>query len=282
VPSVTRTRGPLGQTPRVSDTSPVTTLTVGVTTARFPDCKRGVAVNLAASVARDAGRPARVCVIDADPSALDVTTRFAAGGPYVEDFAAEPVPAEALLRAAHEPSLWVLPTTGVDPDLVSRGALRAVRELRNDFDVVICDLATPLGATPLGSTPLGSRTPSPALAGAFDWLLVAVTPDVEPVEATAYFLEQLDDARRRGDIAGAPRVGVITTGDEASTDLAPDVVARALRRPVLGSVRQLWGRAAPNSGFGAALGIAELDDAVAALFDRLSGLAGHNVAVQTP
>jgi hypothetical protein len=41
---------------------------------------------------------------------------------------------------------------------------------------------------------------------------------------------------------------------------------------VIGSVRQLWGRAAPNLGFGAALGIDDLDDAVGTLFDRLGGL----------
>jgi hypothetical protein len=43
----------------------------------------------------------------------------------------------------------------------------------------------------------------------------------------------------------------------------------------LGSVRQLWGRSAPNLGFGAALGIDDLDDAVGSLFARLDrGFAG--------
>jgi len=46
-----------------------------------------------------------------------------------------------------------------------------------------------------------------------------------------------------------------------------------LGEPVLASVPQLWGRAAPNVGFGAALGIDELDDAVWALFERLRATA---------
>ena len=67
------------------------------------------------------------------------------------------------------------------------------------------------------------------------------------------------------------QLGVVTTGDEGSTDVAPEVVGKALGHPVLGSIPQLWGRRAPNLGFGAALGIAELDDAVGALFERIEG-----------
>jgi NaMN:DMB phosphoribosyltransferase len=47
----------------------VTALTVGVTTAKHPECKRGVATNMAASLARDAAISARVCVVDAGPRA---------------------------------------------------------------------------------------------------------------------------------------------------------------------------------------------------------------------
>jgi hypothetical protein len=243
----------------------VTALTVGVTAARFPECKRGLAVNLAASLARDRQRGARVCVVDADPATLDVTTRLAVPGPVLQDFAGNPAPSAGSLGSVHEPPLWVLPGAGSGNGRASRCLERALQELRDDFDVVICDLPTPVLAPGCSTSPGGEA----ALDG-LDWLLVAVTPDVEPVAATTTFLAQLDDGRcDNGPFRGATRIGVVTTGDEASTDLAPEVVARALRRPVLASVPQLWGRARPNLGFGAALGIAELDDAVAALFDAL-------------
>jgi hypothetical protein len=61
----------------------------------------------------------------------------------------------------------------------------------------------------------------------------------------------------------------VITGDEGTGDLAAEVVDERLDGAVVGSVRQLWGRSAPNLGFGAALGIADLDDAVDALFRRL-------------
>jgi hypothetical protein len=133
-----------------------------------------------------------------------------------------------------------------------------------------------------GRTRFGARAPVTRAAERgrleqLDWLLLAVTPDVEPVEHAARFLEQFDEATERGDIATSVRVGVVITGDESSTDVSAQVVERALGRPVVGSVRQLWGRAEPNLGFGAALGIDELDDAVGALFARL----GHQVARNT-
>ena len=49
----------------------MTALTVGVTTAKNSACKRGVATNIAASLARHSAASARVCVVDADPLVLD-------------------------------------------------------------------------------------------------------------------------------------------------------------------------------------------------------------------
>jgi len=65
---------------------------------------------------------------------------------------------------------------------------------------------------------------------------------------------------------------VVITGDEGSVDLTAEMVAETLDGPVLGCVPQLWGRSVPNLGFGAALGIAELDDAVDTLFERLGAV----------
>ena len=70
----------------------MTALTVGVTTAKYPECKRGVATNIAASLARHSAVSARVCVVDADPFTLDVTTRLGVGGPVLEDFARPKAP----------------------------------------------------------------------------------------------------------------------------------------------------------------------------------------------
>jgi len=248
----------------------VTGLTIGITTARFVECKRGLAVNLAASWARDPAR-GRVCVVDADPLSLDVTTRLAVRGPYLEDFAEPADSPVGGLGSVHEPPLSVLPSTGASVGLTQRATEQALPHLRAHFELVVCDL---IGG-PAGAARVVGRL------AALDWLLIAVTPDVEPVEATARFLEQLDAARGRGEIACTPAVGIVTTGDESSvnrdgtTDLSPGVIEKALGCPVVGSVRQLWGRSAPNLGFGAALGIAELDDAVAALGDRLVAPSGR-------
>lgn len=241
----------------------MTALTVGVTSARNPACKRGVAVNLAASLARDPERALRVCVVDADPLNLDVTTRLAVRGPALEDFADGLAPEPSALGSVHEPALWVLPTAGTGVGLTHRATDRALRQLRDDFDVIICDLVG------------GPSGPARAVSGRLeqlDWLLLAVTPDHESVSDAAHFLDELRQLQDNGDIAEAVRVGVVITGDESSVGLSADAVGAALGCPVLGSVPQIWGRAAPNLGFGAALGIADLDDAIADLFDRLADL----------
>jgi len=245
----------------------VTALTIGITTARFEECKRGLAVNIAVSLARDPAH-GRVCVVDADPLSLDVTTRLAVRGPYLEDFADDAQTVLGLLGSVHEPALSVLPSAGAGVGATQRATERVLPMLRDRFDVVVCDL--------MGG-PSGPRRVAGGL-GQIDWLLVAVTPDVEPVAATAAFLEQLDAGRRRREVATTVRVGLVVTGDEGSAgsaDLSPETISRSLGCPVVGSVPQLWGRSVPNLGFGAALGIAELDDAVDALCRELGGPAGR-------
>jgi hypothetical protein len=248
------------------DNRGVTALTIGITAARFAECKRGLAANLAASLARDPSR-GQVCVVDADPLTLDVTTRFAVRGPYLEDFAELVVPLVGTLGSVHEPPLAVLPSSGASVGVTQRAMEQALPQLRAHFDVVVCDLMGGPGGPTRGVGRLAQ----------LDWLLIALTPDVEPVEATACFLERLAAARERGEVAPSVRVGIVATGDEGSvarhgpTDLSSDVMARSLGCPVVGSIRQLWGRCPPNLGFGAALEIAELDDAVGALCARLTG-----------
>ncbi len=235
----------------------VTTLTVGVTTARNPACKRGLAVNIAASLARHSAVSDRVCVVDADPLALDVTTRLAVAGPVVEDFARPKPPAAAKLARVEFPAMAVLPCGGGPVARVRLAAEPALRELRDAFDVVVCDV--PGGASGPGLV-LGNRLEL------LDWLVLAVTPEPGAVAATSHFLELFETARSRGDVGGV-RLAVVCTGDESSTMFTCSDVERRLETPVAGRVPQLWGRAEPNRGFGAALAIPELDDAVSDLFE---------------
>jgi cellulose biosynthesis protein BcsQ len=234
----------------------VTALTVGVTTARHPECKRGVATNIAASLARHVAISARVCVVDADPLALDVTTRLALGGPVVEDFARSTPPSVARLGRIGSPSMAVLPCGGGPVARVHLAAEPALHELRDSFDIVVCDL--PGGPSGPGQA-LGSRL------DLLDWLILAVTPEPVAVAATSHFLEHFETARDRGDV-GAVQLAVVCTGDESTAVLSNAEVEAALDIPVAVRVPQLWGRAEPNRGFGAALAIPELDDAVYDLF----------------
>ena len=79
----------------------VKALTVGMTTARDPACKRGLATNFAASLARNSSISARVCVVDADPMTLDVTTRLGVHGPVLEDFARATLPTTGQPARSH-------------------------------------------------------------------------------------------------------------------------------------------------------------------------------------
>src|SRR6476660_6513390 len=124
----------LGPRPGSAVTSFVTALTVGVTTAKYPECKRGVATNLAASLARHSAVSARVCVVDADPLALDVTTRLAKRGtfvgPFVEDFARPDPPAASRLARVESAGMAVLPCTGGPVARIHLAAASALGELR--------------------------------------------------------------------------------------------------------------------------------------------------------
>jgi cellulose biosynthesis protein BcsQ len=234
----------------------VTALTVGVTTAKNPECKRGVATNIAASLARHSAVSARVCVVDADPLALDVTTRLAVGGPVLEDFARTNPPTAARISRVESMSMGVLPCGGGPVARVHLAAEPALRELRDAFDIVVCDL------------PGGPSGPGLALGARLellDWLVLAVTPMRSAVAATSHFLELFHTARNRGDI-GSVKLAVVCTGDESSAELTNAEVETILDVAVAGRVPQLWGRSVPNRGFGAALAIPELDDAVYDLF----------------
>ena len=224
----------LGRAGVGTDNRSVTALTIGITTARDPACKRGLAVNLAASVARDAAGVSRVCLVDADPLTLDVTTRLAVRGPCLEDFAEAPGAdlgaVAGALAEVHEPPLWVLPSAGGGVGLTHRALGRVLPRLRAGFDVVICDL--------VGGPSGPARVVSDRL-DQLDWLLLAVTPEIEPVEAAARFVDQFEAARDCGHVAASVRLGVVITGDESSTALV-----RRCRRRGAGPARSRVGSSA--------------------------------------
>jgi cellulose biosynthesis protein BcsQ len=215
-----------------------------------------VATNLAASLARHSAVSGRVCVVDADPLALDVTTRLGVRGPVLEDFARRNPPSMSMLGRVDSPAMTVVPCGGGTVARVHLASEPALRELREAFDVVVCDL--PGGPSGPGRA-LGTRL------DLLDWLVLAVTPEPGAVAATSHFLEHFQTARDRGEI-GDVRLAVVCTGDEGTAVLSPSEVGRTLDVAVSGRIPQLWGRAEPNRGFGAALAIPELDDAVYDLF----------------
>jgi hypothetical protein len=247
----------------------VAAFTVGITSARFEACKRGLAANYAASVARREDQS--VCVIDADPRSCDVGARLAVTAPTLRRFTApkldgtvDKLDARRLPRLAFPP-LHVLPAEHSYLDVDHRQAYdAALGAAREAFDVVVVDL------------PVGAGRPGPTLDGRMvdrlDALLVAATPDRAALAATLRHLELFADAHERGAIAPHVSVAVVMTGDEGSTLLEPGDVAELLGDACIGHVPQLWGRSLPNLGFGPTLGIksleAELDRVHGVLADR--------------
>jgi hypothetical protein len=245
----------------------VPAFTVGVTAARFEACKRGIAANYAAIVAR--GGDASVCVVDADPRSCDVGTRLSVQSPALRRFANtylaadDPQPAPRCLTRLAHPPLHVLP---IEPGYVDRPYVSAygaaMAAVRRAFEIVVVDL------------PVGAARPGPTLDGRLvdqvDMLVLAVTPDRPAVAATLRYLELFATAQERGEIAPHVRVACVLTGDEGSTMLDPDDVEELLGDAVVARIPQLWGRALPNVGFGPTLGFGFLERAVDDLHELLA------------
>ena len=151
----------------------------------------------------------------------------------------------------------VLPCGGGPVARVHLAAEAALRELREAFDIVVCDL------------PGGPSGPGLALGARLellDWLVLAVTPEPSAVAATSHFLELFQTARDRGDIGGV-RLAVVCTGDESSArDDDPARSRRCSTSQCSGGSHSSGAVPSRTVGFGAALAIPELDDAVYDLF----------------
>jgi len=249
----------------------VTALTIGVTTAKFPECKRGVATNIAAALARHSAVSGRVCLVDADPLSLDVTTRLAVSGPVLEDFAGTRLPAVSRLARVASPPMSVLPSAGGAIPRVHLATERALPVLGESFDVVVCDV--PGGPTGPGLA-VGQRLER------LDWLVVAMTPEVEAVTATEHFVDMFETAKDRGHV-GDVRLALVCTGDESSSALAVPEIEERFDVAIASHIPQLWGRSVPNHGFGPALAIPELDEAVYDLFMSFRLGLGHRASLVT-
>ena len=250
----------IGRGPPRAEADGMSAFVVGVVTARDPACTRGVAANIAASLARTLGVSNRVCVIDADPFNRDVTTRFAIRGPAIEDFGQPGAPPPHECGRWDSPPCTVVPCAGDRPGPVRAGLAGALGPLAAAHDVVVIDLP----AGPMGPLAVVGERLAP-----LDCLLVGVTPAPESVAAARHFLEQFAHARALGDIGPVP-LEVICTGDEGSCECTCEEVGAALGVEPAGRVHQWWGRAVPNLGFGPTLPIAELDAAVVALCERIA------------
>ena len=156
------------------------------------------------------------------------------------------------LARFHSPEFTVIPSDDEPIARIHYAIDRAIDPLRDAFDVVVIDL--PGGPSGPGRA-VGNRLEK------LDWLLLAVTPEPDAIAAAAHFVEMFETARMKGDV-GDVRLAVVCTGDESTAMFEPEEVEAILGVATVGRVPQLWGRAAPNLGFGPALAIPELDDAV--------------------
>jgi cellulose biosynthesis protein BcsQ len=256
----------------------VPAFTVGVTAARFEACKRGVAANYAAILAKHEREA--VCLVDADPRSCDVGTRLAVSGASVRRFARAGGARRAGAAAAgiprlEFPPLHVLPAEPGYVDIAYCQAYDTTMDtVRRAFDVVVVDL--PVGAGRPGPT-LDAR-----LVDHVDVVVLTVTPDRAALAATLRYLELFATAQENGEIAPHVRAVCVITGDEGSTMLDREDVEDRLGDAVAGHVPQLWGRSLPNCGFGPTLGIGFLEAAVTELHAALASGGDHRRRLVTP
>ena len=233
--------------------------TIGVTSSRFAECKRGLAANLAAALARAEAPQCAVAVVDADPVSNDVSVRL--GDPLADHERASVGTLRTRIHQMRWPLLHVVvcEPAEIDERSLARAA-DAIARTRDVFDRTIVDLPAGCGRPGL--------TLDAGVLEHLDALIIATTASGPAVAATRRHLELIERAQAAGHIAASLDVRVVVTGDEASATLDLDSVLEDLgpmAHAFAGSVVQLWGRTAPNAGFGPTLGVPSLDGAMAAI-----------------
>src|SRR5262245_393721 len=144
----------------------MTCLVIGLTSISDPTCKRGVAANPGASIART--RPElRAAVIGVEPAERNGRKRRHVRRPLVEHFMRDRTPEASAIGFHPTRSLAVVPNGGQQQRLVCEAAVVACSTLAQHFDVLVCDLP---------ATEASGQIVFEALAPVLERLIVAVTP----------------------------------------------------------------------------------------------------------
>ena len=249
-----------------------------MTAPRLITCKRGLAANLAATLAAAAAADgSSVCVVDADLESRDVGARFGVDGPQLLDVANSIAlnGLEVLHRGdavAHidPPGLSVIPIRPPQPSLVPllhKKASALLPPLRSSFDFIVIDAPIAIGT--------GPDEWERAILRQVDVLLVAVSAEAAALGSALRYMNALAAARNSGVLASGFETHIVLTGSEedgSRTLLTERELDRKLGGiPVIASIPQLWGRRRPDSAVGTALSPTlhdELADIVKKLTER--------------
>lgn len=252
--------------------------TIAVTAPRHITCKRGLAANLAATLATAAAADgSSVCVVDTDLESRDVGVRFGVEGPELLDVANNLAlnGIEILRRSdavAHvdPPGLCVIPIRPPQPSLVPllrKKASALLAPLRSSFDFIVIDAPIAIGT--------GPDEWEQAILRQVDVLLVAVSAEAAALGSALRYMNALAAARNRGALSSGFETHIVLTGSEEDGSRAL-LTERELDRklggiPVIASIPQLWGRRRPDHAVGTALSPTlhdELADIVTKLTER--------------
>jgi MinD-like ATPase involved in chromosome partitioning or flagellar assembly len=252
--------------------------TIAVTAPRLITCKRGLAANLAATLAAAAAADgSSVCVLDTDLESRDVGVRFGVEGPQLLDVAnnlalngTEVLHRSDAVARIDPPGLSVIPIRPPQPSLVPllhKRASALLAPLQTSFDFVVIDAPIALGT--------GPDEWERAILRQVDVLLVAVSAEAAALGSALRYMNALAAARNSGAIGSKFETHIVLTGTEEDGSRAL-LTERELDRklggiPVIASIPQLWGRRRPDNAVGTALSPSlhdELADIVTKLTER--------------
>ncbi len=250
--------------------------TIAVTAPRLITCKRGLAANLAATLAAAAAADgSSVCVVDTDLESRDVGVRFGVEGPQLLDVAnnlalngIEALHQRDAVARIDPPGLSVIPIRPPQPSLVPllrNKASALLPPLRTSFDFIVIDAPIAIGT--------GPDEWERAILRQVDVLLVAVSAEAAALGSALRYMNALAAARNGRVLSSEFETHVVLTGSEedgSRTLLTERELDRKLSGiPVIGSIPQLWGRRRPEGAVGTALSPA-LHDALVDIVTKLT------------
>jgi MinD-like ATPase involved in chromosome partitioning or flagellar assembly len=252
--------------------------TIAVTAPRLITCKRGLAANLAATLALAAAADgSSVCVVDTDLESRDVGVRFGVEGPQLLDVAnnlalngIEALRTNGAVTRIDPSGLAVIPIRPPQPSLVPllhKKASALLSPLRTTFDFVVIDAPIAIGT--------GPDEWERAILRQVDVLLVAVSAEAAALGSALRYMNALAAGRNSGALSSQFDTHIVLTGSEEDGSRAL-LTERELDRklggiPVIASIPQLWGRRRPDKAVGTSLSPSlhdELADIVTKLTER--------------